>query len=148
MLPTSLGHCLDTLSNYGPGREPCSDKVFSPGPGVLSGFVFLRSSPGDTTLSEPRDSSVVSLRLARTTYDHYNWSTIGLRGDEKEDGLGKAIALGDGRQVRAVLTEAEGARVLEEGVVLLGVQATVQGIMLQQGVWGTDRAAAIERVQG
>jgi hypothetical protein len=40
MLPTSLDHCLDTLSNYGPGREPCTDKVFSPRLGVLSGFVF------------------------------------------------------------------------------------------------------------
>jgi hypothetical protein len=52
MLPTSLGHCLDTLSNYGSGREPCTDKAFSPRLGVLSGFVFQRRSPGDTTLSE------------------------------------------------------------------------------------------------
>ena len=52
MLLTSLGHCLDTLSNYGSGREPCADKVFSPSLGVLSGFVFQCSSPGDTTLSE------------------------------------------------------------------------------------------------
>ena len=51
-LPTSLGCCLDTLSNYGQGREPCTDKVFSPRPGVLSGFVFQHHSPGDTTLSE------------------------------------------------------------------------------------------------
>ena len=56
MLPTSLDHCLDTLSNYSSGREPCTDKVFSPRLGVLSGFVFQRRSPGDTTLSEPGDS--------------------------------------------------------------------------------------------
>ena len=76
MLPTvtSLGHCLDTMSNYGPGREPCTDKIFSPGLGVLSWFVFQRRSPGDTTLSEPGDSCVVSSRLVRIT-------TIGLPGD-------------------------------------------------------------------
>ena len=52
MLPTSLGNCLDTLSNYGSGREPCTAKVFSQRLGVLSGFVFQRRSLGDTTLSE------------------------------------------------------------------------------------------------
>ena len=56
------------LSSYSSGREPCTDKVFSPGLGVLSWFVFQHSSPGDTTLSEPRDSSVVSLRLALYHY--------------------------------------------------------------------------------
>ena len=59
MLPTSLDHCLDTLSNYGWGRKPCTDKVFSPGPGVLSGFVFQRRSLGDTTLSERGQSDSV-----------------------------------------------------------------------------------------
>ena len=59
MLPTSLGHCLDTLSNYGSGREPCTDKAFFPGPEVLSGFVFERRSPGDTTLSERGQSDSV-----------------------------------------------------------------------------------------
>jgi hypothetical protein len=39
---TSLGHCLDTLSDYGPGWEPCTDRAFSPCHGVLSGFVFQR----------------------------------------------------------------------------------------------------------
>ena len=48
----SKDHCLDTLSDYGPGRESCTDRAFSPRPGVLSGFVFQRRSPGDTTLSE------------------------------------------------------------------------------------------------
>jgi hypothetical protein len=54
MLPTSLDHCLDTLSNYSSGREPCmcTDKFFSPRLGVLSWFVFQHRSPGDTTLSE------------------------------------------------------------------------------------------------
>ena len=47
---------------YGP------DKVFSLGLGVLSGFVFQHCSPGDTTLSEPRDPSVVSSRLASYHY--------------------------------------------------------------------------------
>ena len=74
MFPTSLDHCLDTLSNYGPGREPCADKVFSLRPGVLSGFVFQRRSPEDTTLSEPRQTRWflqgwhVLLQLV------YNWS--------------------------------------------------------------------------
>jgi hypothetical protein len=52
MFPTTLAHCLNTLSNYGSGREPCTAKAFSPRLGVLSGFVFQRHSPGDTTLSE------------------------------------------------------------------------------------------------
>ena len=38
--PITLASCLDTLSNYGPGGEPCTAKAFSPRPGVLSGFVF------------------------------------------------------------------------------------------------------------
>jgi hypothetical protein len=54
--PTTLDRCLDTLSNYGSGRETCTAKVFSPRLGVLSGFVFQRRSPGDTTLSEPRQT--------------------------------------------------------------------------------------------
>ena len=62
----------DWLSNYGSEREPCTAKAFSPRLKVLSGFVFQRHSPGDTTLSEPRDSCVVSLRLARI-------NTIGLQ---------------------------------------------------------------------
>ena len=45
--------------------------------------------------------------------------------NEREQGLREVIALADGGQVRSVLTEAEGARVLEEGVVLLAVQASV-----------------------
>jgi hypothetical protein len=49
---TSVDHCIDTLSDYGPEREPCTDRAFSPRHGVLSGFVFKRRSPGDTTLSE------------------------------------------------------------------------------------------------
>ena len=40
MLPTSLVHCLDTLSNYGSGRESCTDKVFSPRLGVFPGSFF------------------------------------------------------------------------------------------------------------
>ena len=42
----------DWLSNYGSEREPCTAKAFSPRLKVLSGFVFQRHSPGDTTLSE------------------------------------------------------------------------------------------------
>ena len=56
------------------------------------------------------------------------------RTDEKEDTLNEVIALGDGGHLRTVLTKAEGARVLEEGVVLLGIQAVVQGIVLEQRI--------------
>ena len=70
MLYNSLDHCLRYAVQllYGSGREPCTDKVFSPGLGVLSGFVFQHHSPGDTTLSELGDSYVVSLRLALYHY--------------------------------------------------------------------------------
>ena len=40
--------------------------------------IYLRRSPGDTTLSEPGDSWVVSIRLARIT-------TIGLQLEEEEE---------------------------------------------------------------
>ena len=73
MLPTTSGHCLDTLSNYCSGREPCTDKVFFPGPGVLSGFLFQRRSPGDTTLSESRHSRW----LFKVGTSSHNWFTIG-----------------------------------------------------------------------
>ena len=64
--PTTLARCIDTLSNYGSGREPCTAKALSPRLGVLSGFVFQRRSPGDTTLSESRQPRCQgSLRLAR-----------------------------------------------------------------------------------
>ena len=43
--------------------------------------------------------------------------------------------------MRAVLSEAEGARVLLEDVVLLGVQAVVQVVVLEQGIWWANRAA-------
>ena len=51
----------------------------------------------------------------------------------------KTIALGDIGHVRIVLTqaEAEGARVVEEGVVLLAVQAIVVGVVLEQWVLRT-----------
>ena len=58
-VPNYLDHCLDTLSDYGSGREPCTAKVFSPRLGVLSGFVFQRRSPGDTTPSERGQSDSV-----------------------------------------------------------------------------------------
>ena len=57
--PATLARCIDTLSNYGSGREPCTAKAFSPRLGVLSGFVFQRRSPGDTTLSERGQSDSV-----------------------------------------------------------------------------------------
>ena len=69
-------------------------------------------------------------------------------GNEKEQGLREAIALGDGGHVRSVRTEAEGARVLEEGVVLQAVQAIVQGVVLKERIRGSNWPAAIERVQG
>ena len=59
MFPTTLDHCLDTLSNYGSGREYCTDKFFSPRLGVLSGFVFQRRSLGDNTFSERGQSDSV-----------------------------------------------------------------------------------------
>jgi hypothetical protein len=37
------------------------------------------------------------------------WENVIEHGNEKEQGLREAIALGDGGQVRSVLTEAEGA---------------------------------------
>jgi hypothetical protein len=46
---TSVDHCIDTLSDYSPEREPCTDRAFSLCHGVLSGFVFQHCSPGDTT---------------------------------------------------------------------------------------------------
>jgi hypothetical protein len=72
-----IGHCLDTLSNYGPGREPCTDRVFSPGPspGVLSGFVFYVVHRGTIPLASPGilrwfpEGWHISLQLV------YNWST-------------------------------------------------------------------------
>ena len=51
---TSLDHCIDTLSDYGPGRESCTDKTFCPRHGVLSGFVFNAVHRGDTTLIDSR----------------------------------------------------------------------------------------------
>ena len=59
------------LPNYGSGRESChgTDKGFSPRLGVLSGFVFQSRSPGDTTLSKPGYSHVVSLRLAACKHE-------------------------------------------------------------------------------
>ena len=71
------------------------------------------------------------------------WENVIEHGNEKEQGLREAIALGDGGQVRSVLTEAEGARVLEEGMVLLAVQAIVQWIMLEQRIRDADWSAAI-----
>ena len=68
-------HCIDTLSDYGPGRESCTDKTFCPRHGVLSGFVtfkFQRRSPGDTTLSELRQPKV----LFKVGTLSYNGSTI------------------------------------------------------------------------
>jgi hypothetical protein len=75
---TSLDHCLDTLSDYGPGRESCKDKAFCPRPGVLSGFVFQHCSPGDTTLSESRHARW----LFKVGTSSHNWFTIG-RGEEE-----------------------------------------------------------------
>jgi hypothetical protein len=71
---TNLGHCIDTLSDYGPEREPCTDRAFSPRHGVLSGFVFSATKftggyyPG---LASPGTLDG-SLRLARR-------NTIGLQ---------------------------------------------------------------------
>jgi hypothetical protein len=72
MLLTRLDNCLVTLSNYGPGREPCTDKFFSPASRGPSQVRFQRCLQGDNTLIEHRDPNVVSLRLARIT-------TIGLQ---------------------------------------------------------------------
>ena len=55
------------------GRESCKDKTFCLRHGVLSGFVFQRRSPGDTTLSELRQPEV----LFKVGTISYNWSTIG-----------------------------------------------------------------------
>ena len=48
-------------------------KVFSSRLGVLSGFVFQRSSPGDTTLSESR----YTRWLFKVGTSSHNWLTIG-----------------------------------------------------------------------
>ena len=71
-------------------------------------------------------------------------------GDERDDFGDDVEALGDGGQMRCILTEGEGARVLEEGVVLLSGQAADCGIVRQQGVGGTDGTVLtdIERVHG
>ena len=65
-----LDHCIDTLSAA--GRESCKDKTFCPCHRVLSGFVFQRCSPGDTTLSELWQPTV----LFKVGTLSYNWSTI------------------------------------------------------------------------
>jgi hypothetical protein len=70
--PNTLAHCLDTLSNYGSDREPCTAKAFSLRLGVLSGFVFQRRSPGDTTLSERGQTTSVLQGWHRFTT---NWTT-------------------------------------------------------------------------
>jgi hypothetical protein len=36
----SLDHCRRYTANYGPGREPCTAKGFSPGLGVVPGLFF------------------------------------------------------------------------------------------------------------
>ena len=47
---TSLNR-IHTLSDYGPGRESCTDKTFCPRHGVLSGFVFNAVHRGILPLS-------------------------------------------------------------------------------------------------
>ena len=69
---TSVDHCIDALSDYGSEREPCTDRAFSPRHGVLSGFVFQRRSPGDTTLSESRHTRW----LPKVGTSSHNWFTI------------------------------------------------------------------------
>jgi hypothetical protein len=70
---TSIDHCLDTLSNYGSGRESCTAKVFSPRLGVLSGFVFNAVHRGTLPLA---NVGRLNLFFKVGTY-YYNWSTIG-----------------------------------------------------------------------
>ena len=68
---TSLGHCLDTPSNYGSGREPCTDKVFPLRLEVLSGFVFNAIHRGTLPLASvgrPNPPPGRSLRLASYLY--------------------------------------------------------------------------------
>ena len=84
MLPTSLDHhqCLDTLSNYGPGRESCMDKVFSPRLGVLSGFVFFNAvHRGTLPLASP--GKLDGFFKVGTYY--YNWSTMVEEEEEEEE---------------------------------------------------------------
>jgi hypothetical protein len=68
MLPNSLDHCLRYAVQLRLGEEALYGQGFFPGSRGPTGFVFQRRSPGDTTLSEPRDPSVVSLRLASYHY--------------------------------------------------------------------------------
>ena len=82
---TSLDHCIDTLSDYGPGRESCKDKAFCQAvrvtgsfPGSFSEWQCRSESPGDTTLSEARHSKTSLQGWHVVIQLVYNWSTIGL----------------------------------------------------------------------
>ena len=72
----SLHHCLRYGANYGPGREPCTAKVFSPGLGVVPGSVFNTVHRTTLPLASPGSPHwffkvvIVSLQIGLRTYYH------------------------------------------------------------------------------
>ena len=68
MSTNRLDHCLRYDVQLQSGEGSLYSQGLSPGSRGPTGFVFQHSSPGDTTLSEPGDTYVVSSRLSLYHY--------------------------------------------------------------------------------